>query len=180
MKLFFSVFLLLLSLNAYANITVSSLSSGGVGSESDPLSLHKDGSVPLTSNWNIGGFKITNLTDPTNDQDAATKAYCDNIVEFHVYVDKMNDLLDSLDNDVGVSDTDYYTLEVTQVNLWKTNFNSLLTKLDNDTGVGYTNYSSTYAITDPSDLKTNYNGLLSKLDTDTGVAKSTHVSEFSI
>lgn len=36
-----------------------------------------DGTTPLTGNWNVGGFQLKNLADPTSAQDAATKAYVD-------------------------------------------------------------------------------------------------------
>lgn len=37
--------------------------------------LLANGSVSLTSDWNVGSHKITNVTDPTAAQDAATKNY---------------------------------------------------------------------------------------------------------
>lgn len=42
--------------------------------------LKKDGSVAFTADLNAGGFKITNLADPTSDQEAATKKYVDDAV----------------------------------------------------------------------------------------------------
>ena len=40
----------------------------------------KDGSVTMTGALNMGSHKITNVTDPTNDQDAATKKYVDDSI----------------------------------------------------------------------------------------------------
>jgi hypothetical protein len=40
-------------------------------------SLNKDGSNAATADLNIGGFKLTNVADPTSAQHAATKAYVD-------------------------------------------------------------------------------------------------------
>lgn len=39
--------------------------------------LKKDGTNAATADLNIGGFKLTNLADPTSAQHAATKAYVD-------------------------------------------------------------------------------------------------------
>ncbi len=41
------------------------------------LAHYKDGRATATANWNLGGYKITNLGTPTNSTDAATKAYVD-------------------------------------------------------------------------------------------------------
>jgi hypothetical protein len=42
--------------------------------------LLRDGSVPLTANFNAGNFKIVNLAAPTSDTDAVNKAYVDNLI----------------------------------------------------------------------------------------------------
>jgi len=41
------------------------------------INVLKDGSEALTADWSLGNFKITDLTDPTAAQDAATKNYVD-------------------------------------------------------------------------------------------------------
>ena len=33
-----------------------------VGTETDPLSIHRDGATPLTANWDEGGFNLTSVT----------------------------------------------------------------------------------------------------------------------
>lgn len=45
--------------------------------ESGDILWFKDGSVNATANWNLGGFQITNLGNPTHQKDAATKEYVD-------------------------------------------------------------------------------------------------------
>lgn len=42
--------------------------------------LKADGSVPLTANWSVGEFKLTNLAAPTDDNDAARKIYVDSAI----------------------------------------------------------------------------------------------------
>jgi hypothetical protein len=39
--------------------------------------IHRDGSRVWTANQSVGGFRLTNLTDPVDPQDAATKHYVD-------------------------------------------------------------------------------------------------------
>ena len=39
-----------------------------------------DGSVPMAANLSLGGFKITNLAEPTEDTDAASKEYVDDVI----------------------------------------------------------------------------------------------------
>lgn len=42
--------------------------------------IEKDGSVAFTGNQSLGGFKLTNVSDPSAAQDAATKNYVDSAV----------------------------------------------------------------------------------------------------
>ena len=39
--------------------------------------IQRDGSIAMTANLSLGGFKATNVADPTSAQDAATKNYVD-------------------------------------------------------------------------------------------------------
>lgn len=57
---------------AAAGIATSKLANGS-------SFFWKDGSVTATALWNLGGFKITNMGDPTAASDAATKNYVDNL-----------------------------------------------------------------------------------------------------
>jgi hypothetical protein len=88
-------------------------------------------------------------------------------------------LLGKLDNDAGVSDTNYAALLTPAPTLPSiiTNFNALLTKLDSDTGVADTNYSSLLSVLPSATLvqvETNFNSLLTKLDNDAGVADTNY------
>ena len=40
--------------------------------------LKKDGSVPMTGDFNVAGHKIINLRTPTSNNEPATKTYVDN------------------------------------------------------------------------------------------------------
>jgi len=121
---------------------------------------------------------IASLNDPINDQDAVNKRYC-NGMAFHIFVVNFSGMLDKLDNDAGVSDTNYSNNNIDQAYDWITNFNDVLTKLDNDSGVSDINYNSTLAITDPADMRTNFNDLLTKLDNDAGVSDINYSTLYS-
>jgi hypothetical protein len=43
--------------------------------------IKKDGSVAFTADQSMGGFKLTNLLNPTADQDAASKSYVDAVAQ---------------------------------------------------------------------------------------------------
>lgn len=55
------------------------LQTDGSGKVSWISALKADGTIPLTSNWDVGGYQLKNLIDPSSAQDAATKAYVDAI-----------------------------------------------------------------------------------------------------
>ena len=61
-------------LNSAAGITDAQLANGAEF-------IKRDGSVPFTGNVNANSHKIINVTDPTSAQDAATKAYVDNVAQ---------------------------------------------------------------------------------------------------
>lgn len=58
--------------SASGSVTAGLISNGELTSL-----LNKDGSIAMTGNLSMGSHKITNVTDPTSPQDAATMAYVD-------------------------------------------------------------------------------------------------------
>ena len=52
----------------------STTSSGGGGGD-----IRSDGSVAFAADQSMGSHKLTNVTDPTNPQDASTKNYTDSM-----------------------------------------------------------------------------------------------------
>lgn len=61
-------------LNASAGILLGQLAQGN-------LLILRNGSVAFTADQNMGNFKIINVLDPINAQDAATKAYVDAVAQ---------------------------------------------------------------------------------------------------
>lgn len=80
-----------------------------------------------------------------------------------------NDLLEKLDNDDGITDSNYFnTLNTSDESLLDTNFNLLLIKLDNDNGITDIDFH-TLEISEVLTINTQLPLLLNKLDNDTGV-----------
>jgi hypothetical protein len=74
----------------WANTTLNDIASSLTGS------VASDGQTPMTGALNMGSNKITTVTDPTNAQDAATKAYVDAATSglSATYLTKANNLSD--------------------------------------------------------------------------------------
>ena len=61
--------------STWANTTLIDLANAMTGS------VAADGQTPMTGPLNLNSNKIANVTDPTSDQDAATKYYVDNFIQ---------------------------------------------------------------------------------------------------
>jgi len=73
----------------WANTTLTDIANTLTGS------VASDGQTPMTGALNMGSNKITAVTDPTNAQDAATKAYVDaNVPSTANFLTKTNNLSD--------------------------------------------------------------------------------------
>ena len=109
-----------------------------------------------------------------------------NVIGFAGFNAALLALLQKLDADNGVSDTDYAsTLAPTVADSLGSPppFNSLLAKLDLDGGVSDTNYSSLHASPVPNliyDLANKFNSVLEKLDQDNGVSGTDYLSTLAI
>ena len=69
------------AVRGYVNKRLGFNHAGNV--QSNPIGpgvLARDGSTSATGNIPLGGFKITNLSDPSGNQDAATKSYVDSLI----------------------------------------------------------------------------------------------------
>lgn len=89
---------------------------------------------------------------------------------------QFNQLLNKLDDDPGVADTDYFdTLEMVAGDNPRNAVDNLATKLDADTGVNDSNYFASLAGgSDFEDVQDDFNTIVDKLNLDTGVFFSTY------
>lgn len=86
---------------------------------------------------------------------------------------QFNRILDKLDMDMSVSDTDYLsTLEANQGSNLRDKVTALAQKLDLDTGVSDTNYAATIAAigTTFANTQTAFNAIVNKLNLDAGIS----------
>jgi hypothetical protein len=80
--------------STWANTTLTDLATAMTGS------VASDGQTPMTNSLNMSNNKIISVTDPTNDQDAATKIYTDTAIATATsglgatYLTKANNLSD--------------------------------------------------------------------------------------
>ena len=70
-----------ITLDTFGRVTGNTaVVAGDITSLVDTTYLRLDGTNAMTADLNAGGFKVTNLADPTASTDAATKNYVDNAV----------------------------------------------------------------------------------------------------
>jgi len=99
-----------------------------------------------------------------------------------------NNLLNKLDSDTGVTDTDYNSAlsivtDPMDFNEYIESFNNLLNKLDSDIGVTDTDYAASFGLSANSlifILIINYNLLLNKLDLDVGITDTDYRSSLGL
>lgn len=107
----------------------------------EALVIKKDGSVAFTENQSMGGKKLTNLLDPTSDQDAMTKKYTeDNYIPYSdilmplnvfggkkVFIPELNTLFYKAETRMTVTQTGFNTWVASKVfNLSYDNRNEIL------------------------------------------------------
>lgn len=95
------------------------------------------------------------------------------VQEQYLTIYKLNQLLQKLDDDSGVTDEDYLsTLNVVAGSNLRDKLTTLATKLDADTGVNDTDYAATIAGygTSFADTQSAFNAIVSKLNLDVGVS----------
>lgn len=107
-------------------------------------------------------------------------------LELTQLITNFNGLLDALDNDTKVVDTNYSsTLNITVLTLAQfiTNFNLLMVKLDNDAGLTDQDYESNYTLSGSTTVDGAlqiFNEFLVELDNDAGQSSFTYETSFHV